>query len=158
MGMIIDPYRFAATSVSGFGALVTKSVDQTAADYHTSGQLVAFDSQIYQYGTWHSTSVNNTRLTVPTGVTKVRLSGQVGVAAGTSDKLAKIYLYKNGTTMSPYISFWSDILNATPRTQIMSPVLSVSPGDYFELYFYYQDDTSITIDATETWFAIEMVG
>ena len=156
MGMIIDPYRFASVAVVTFGALVKKAADQTAADY-TTATIMAFDEEVYDYGGWHDNSTNNSRLTVPSGVSRVRIFAQVSVGSITANVQRRIELHMNNAVLSPEIFDTDTSGNANPVNQVRSYVIPVSPGDYFEVKYKNTTDTSVTIVALETWFAIEKV-
>jgi hypothetical protein len=138
------------------GAVVKKAADQTAANY-VGGVLVAWDSEVHDVGGWHDNVTNNTRLTVPSGVSRVRLKAQMLTTLTTSSDIRLLALRKNGAAITPDISPWFVMNNATTNSQVVSPVLDVTPGDYFELSFLVNTDTSVTVVATQSWFAIEKV-
>lgn len=140
------------------GALVKKSADQTAANY-TALTAMAFNSETYDTDSFHDNATNNTRLTVPLGVTKVRLSGQVRIANGTIGDWAYLAVQKNGSLVWDGVpsSFIGDLTGGTHALTITSSVVDVVAGDYFELYFQVESDNSIDITATRSWFSIEVV-
>jgi hypothetical protein len=138
------------------GALVNMTTDDTGN--HSSGTIIGFDEEQYDNASIHDTVTNNSRLTVPADVTQVRVLGGVratGVAAALS---AAIEIWKNGSR--DYIGLSGDARADGEFTEASlsccSPVLNVSEGDYFELR-YESSDTSTTIDATQTWFAMEII-
>lgn len=140
------------------GALVKKTADQTTANYSTGdGVVMAFDAEVYDVGTWHDTVTNNSRLTVPSGVTRIRLNGHVSTSNYASGAPSKIDFLKNGAVIgSPDCVMGCNHFNGQCSTQAISPVLEVTTGDYFELRFH-TTDTSITITAANTCFFIEAV-
>lgn len=107
----------------------------------------------------HSASLNTSRLTVPAGVTGVRLTGQVGwtstvaAAAGTTLKI-----YKNGSLVYTGVglSIGQETYYTDASLKVQSAILQVTAGDYFELVVDCTDVTS-TIDATKTWFQMEIL-
>jgi hypothetical protein len=131
------------------GALVRKAANQTAANY-TSITPIAWTAEDYDTGSWHDNSTNNTRLTVPTGVKKVDLVGYVNVSGGTGTAGTYFVLkfYKNGVLVPTAPTMVAH--NSITSTELSIVALSVdcNPGDYFELYFQYSTDTSITVDTT----------
>ncbi len=140
------------------GALVKKAVDQTAANY-SAGAFVAWDTEVYDDNAFHDNVTNNTRLTVPSGVTKVRIGVQVtcGVVAASADYFVDIY--KNGSVSYDGAALgMADTSNVNPRAQCWTPVLTVTPGDYFEAKLTTTGDSSVTVAAQFSWFAIEVVG
>lgn len=140
------------------GALVTLAADLTTQDYTGGATAVAFDEELYDTDAIHDNSTNNSRLTVPAGVTHVRLSGQVAFAAGTNDTWHYLWMYKNGS------SDWQgapvtqqEVGRTTMNMNIISPILEVVAGDYFELFPRNETDTSVTLSDDQTWFAMEIV-
>lgn len=143
------------------GALVTKASDQLLANY-TTDVAVTWDDETgggYDLGGWHDNSTNNTRLTVPAGVSRVRLRAQLDITGasvgGVSDACR---ILKNGS------EDWDGRANgamrptASVRTHnICTPVVNVTPGDYFELKYFISTDTAINVLADTSWFFIEAV-
>lgn len=115
------------------GALVTHSVTQAL----TTPTTVAFDTEDYDTSAIHDTVTNNSRLTVPSGVTKVKLTGLLTATSTAADGYAQVILYKNGAILPPagYTIDRQVFFSTTAGSvfSIKSPILSVSPGDYFEL-------------------------
>lgn len=138
------------------GALVKKSADQTAANY-TTATAVAWDAEEYDDAAIHDNVTNNTRLTVPTGVTRVRLLGEIALSAVTSDLWVSIHTQKNGATYIGRSYVRSEIGTTTPGIAFSGPILNVTAGDYFELVLQNETDTSITITAASSWFAMEIL-
>ncbi len=86
----------------------------------------------------HSTVSNTSRMTVPSGVTKVRLHTQCQFVQSNGDnKSVELRLYKNGTSLSqPYNSF---LMNSVTSSRAVgcafsSSIQSCIAGDYFEVY------------------------
>jgi hypothetical protein len=94
----------------------------------SSSYLVAWDAADYDTDSFWSGG-SPTRLTIPSGVTKVRLAGGIHL---TSDGVAMFTtLSKNGSTAFAGNPIqWVD--SALPNGQsITSPALAVTAGDYF---------------------------
>lgn len=139
------------------GALVKKAADLTAQNV-TAGAVITFDTETYDIGGWHDNVTNNARLTVPAGVTKVRVSAQVRTEAGTAADWRQIFISKNGTAAYAGVPIqFFEPGSAQLMTGIQSGVLEVVPGDYFQLHVQTESDTSVDIDEAQTWFAIEAV-
>ncbi len=137
------------------GARVKKAADQTAANY-TTATVIAWDEEIEDVGGWHNNVTNNSRLTVPTGVTRVRLTGSLRLNSVT-DELHSIDVLKNS-------AFWDEMpmVQSAPGSTIAawnfsSGVIQVVAGDYFEIRLDTVADTSITVLNQQSWFAIEAV-
>lgn len=138
------------------GAMVKKSADQTAADY-TGAAIMAFDAEVYDTGGWHDTVTNNSRLTVPAGVTAVRVGGTVSISSSTADTYKFLDIIKNGATFDGRPATSAEIGSTGVLLNVVSGVLAVSAGDYFEMRLIEESDNSVTIIAAETTFWIEAV-
>jgi hypothetical protein len=139
------------------GALVTKSADQTAADF-TTPTAIPFDAESYDSDTIHDTATNNSRLTVPSGASKVRIIGQCRLTSVTADLFVNLSILKNGGSSFDGFPAQNAEIGATiEKVNVSSPVLVVTPGDYFELMLEVQTDTSITVATVGTWFAMEII-
>lgn len=148
------------------GALVHKAADQTTADY-SAFPAVSWDSETNGYDTdsYHDNSTNPSRLSVP-AAGKYRVGGQVCVTGGTltaSDYVRlSITRFNSSNVAQSTIGLPSSVIveiSATPTVAIMawSAPIECSSGDYFVLTFDTESDTSITVQANASWFAIERV-
>jgi hypothetical protein len=85
------------------------------------------------YGMWSPT--NPSRITIPTGVTLVRVTGSVYMEDLRHDRVHYIQLLLNGNILSDHTYGWRS--NARTTTiDISSKILPVSVGDYFEVRVY----------------------
>ena len=141
------------------GALVRKSVNQTGVDY-TTATAVVWDQEVYDTDGFHDNASNNSRLTIPAGVSKVRLSAQVVGGSLTADLWFFAGLRKNGAAGTD----WDGVGRSSTETgltsgvaNMVSAVTPVMAGDYFEVYLQVETDTSIDLFAGSSWFAIEVV-
>lgn len=148
---------FSATAARFRGCLAYKATDQTAANY-TTATAITFDTNDYDTDTIHDTGSNTSRLTVPADVTKIQLTGHAYITNFTASKYVSLYIYKNGTNTVYAGQGGSVVLNDTTSAdiQVMSSVLDVTAGDYFELYLQVETDTSISVMGFRTWFAMEI--
>jgi hypothetical protein len=91
--------KWAAPSAASYvGVSVYKSANQSIAN--NTDTALTFDSEFFNTGSFHSTSTNNSRLTIPSGKGgKYLLSGAVswGAAGGT---IRVIKIYKNGSVLN----------------------------------------------------------
>jgi hypothetical protein len=146
------------------GALVKKGSDQTTANFTAGFTALTWDTETFDVGGWHDTGSNTSRLTVPSGVTHIKLTGAVGIADITGSTSA-VYLvvYKNGDTnvatryvnmplVGPLVMSGGDY-----QISLASGPLAVTPGDWFELMILVTSDTSVTVTAAQSFFAIEAV-
>ena len=135
------------------GARVTKSgVQSISPDTLTP---ISFDTESYDTDAIHDNSTNNTRLTVPAGVTIVSVYGLLKYAALLVEAAA--YLRLNGTT---YVAMGDDQINvitdpAFPdRSVCVVSIIGypVSAGDYFELVGYQSEAGAWNLSADSTYF------
>lgn len=106
------------------------------------------------------TATNYSRLIVPSGVTRVRLIAQAQIGANTADTWLQVSIYKNGLASYVGYSMTRLEISATSNNalQAASPVLSVTAGDYFEAFINSESDTSVDVNAAQSWFAMEIIG
>ena len=139
------------------GALVKKAADQIGANYSTAAAL-AWDAEAYDTNAFHDNVTNNTRLTVPTGVTRARLWGHVRIINLVASEFALLSIFKNGIIDYDGSAVMASEINTTSQEiTVSSPVLSVAALDYFELFLRVASDTAIDVIATRSSFAIEAV-
>ena len=140
------------------GALLQRTSDLTSVSFPV---LVPFQSTIYDTDAFWDVG-NPSRLTVPAGVTKVRLQGCVSLAASASTGGVYVSFSKNGggdvigsgvfTVRQGTSGFTNNDFAAG------TAVIPVTAGDYFELRVNATTTAWDDIQAsTRTWFAIEVV-
>lgn len=138
------------------GTLVKMSANQSIAN--NTNITLNWASESYDTDSYHDNSTNNSRLTVPSGVSKVIVSGQVrwdNNGTGTRE----ILLEKNGSNSFDGRPF-EHIEAQTDRTMqsFVSPVLAVTPGDYFEMVAWQDSGASRDIEShVATWFSIQAI-
>ena len=138
------------------GAMVKKSADQTTADY-TVAAAVAFNTEVYDVGGWHDTVTNNSRFTVPSGVTRIRLHAQALLTSITASMYVIGEFFKNGAAISPREVNANEISAGFNYLIVDSNVLTCVAGDYFEFVLTVETDTSVTVVADATTFSIKKV-
>ncbi len=140
------------------GALVTEAADDTSQNYTTLTTLT-WDTDTYDTDDIHDTSTNTERLTVPSGVTFVRLSGNVRVTSNTNDNWVFIGVAKNGGATGEFSGSggtFNEVGSSVSVTNCTTAIVPVIGGDYFELDIQAQD-SSLTRDASQSWFAMEII-
>jgi hypothetical protein len=154
-----DGCWFAIEEIENFsGAMVKKAADQTAANY-SAGAFVTWDTEVLDVGGWHDTGSNTSRLTVPSGVSTVRVTAGIAVTSLLANAEAYVLMIKNGDTNAATRAInlpvaLEDSSAVIAFMQLSSGPLAVSPGDYFEIWPLIPGDASITIE-DYSWFAIE---
>lgn len=138
-------------------AMVYRSANQVIS----AGALtiVDWDAEVYDTDSFHSTVTNTSRLTVPSGATRVRVIGNYYVPALTAQAIALIL--KNGSTVvgCPEQDA-SGLAGSGAGVNVVSAIMDVTAGDYFEMQIF--STVGMTIGAAQTgfertWFAIEVL-
>lgn len=139
------------------GCRVTKSVDQTGANY-TGGVAVAWDSEVYDTDGFHDNVTNNTRLTPPSGrgITKVELVAHWRGENGTSGTYANVFIRKNGTTT--LVTQRSELTDTTIRLVASTGPVSHTDGDYYEALFQAESDTATDVVSIVSFFSCKVSG
>lgn len=117
-----------AASVEFHGAFIEElsTVGRNASQY-----TVTFDNVVYDTDDFADLGSDNDRLTIPAGVTKVKLNAVLNKTGGTSGatNYLRIEHYDSGDTLLQQFSGTADL---SPLTIVTStPVLAVAVGDYF---------------------------
>jgi hypothetical protein len=141
------------------GARVSLTADKTGLSYP---YIVSWDQADRDTdGFW--SAGDPTRLTVPAGVTKVRVRTSLRLTTGIFDGFL-ISMYKNGgyePGMSIVNNRFVDTAGdnfANNEAQVFSDVLDVAEGDYFEARVTSTDASYDSVQENDrTWFAIEVV-
>ena len=105
--------------------------------------------------------MNNTRLTVPAGVTRIRLIAQQfwqSAAGG----IRQLEIYKNGASAAaqlprPMTEIESGSVGTNAITSICSPIMDVVGGDYFETFAYHSYAATISFIGSRTFFSMEII-
>lgn len=126
------------------GCLVTRTTSLAL-----SGAAITFDTETYDLGGWHSTSSNTERLTVPSGVSRVRV--MAGLYQNSSTAVLTARITKNGADFRGQ-AFATNATAGADGINIATAVVDVTPGDYFEVV-----GSGGTIPANTNWFSIEEV-
>jgi hypothetical protein len=139
------------------GALVKRTTDATGI---TFPYFVAWQTEVYDTdGFWDIAFPS--RLTIPAGITKVRLNACVAFEQLGNAGAVFASFYKNNVTLDPSVGFtmrqsnsgYSD--NTTP---IFSPVIDVIAGDYFEVRtIQSMTGMDAVLNSYRTFFALEVV-
>lgn len=105
-------------------------------------------------------SGNPSRITIPSGYTRARFTAQVGFASNATGE-RYVTLLKNGGPSSFVRSFQArfNANTASNRTDVnvVSAVLTVTPGDYFQIGCYQNSGGALNIDAPNlSWAQVEL--
>ena len=141
-----------ASQSSAFIGAMVKLDNNISLDTKTT-LYVPWESSLYNTsGFWNPT--NPTRLTVPKGVKKVRVSANVLWSSNTEG--ARLLRVKQNGNYMPGLPYILRTAEATSATQGTSGVIPVKEGDYFELEVRHEAGVTIDFRADPyTWFSIE---
>lgn len=121
---------------------------------------IDWDAVRYDTDSIHENVTNPSRLTVPSGVTYVRISAKI-IFGFHATGIRIIALYINGSQESYGNPAHSMIAQTTGTTgfNLVSAVLPVVGGDYFEISGYQDSggDLGVTSGAQNSWFAMEII-
>ena len=138
------------------GATVYHSVDIVSPTYPYT---MIFNTELADTDAIHDTVTNNSRLTVPTGVTTARLKGRVTwTATIAADAGVALTIYKNGSAVYFGVgkATGGKAAYTNPTLECQTADIPVVAGDYFQLVADTTDATS-TIDSSDSWFQMELV-
>lgn len=155
-----DPCWLSIEAIENFsGAMVKKAADQTTADY-SAGAVVTWDTDVVDVGGWHDTGSNTSRLTVPSGVSFVRLTASVNFSSVASAADCYVYVIKDGDNVAATrhvnlpIVLMDGIGLTDYYTNLISGPIAVAAGTYFEVMVSIPADSSVTLE-DHSWCAIE---
>jgi hypothetical protein len=107
----------------------------------------------------HDTVTNNSRMYVPSGITKIRFTCYVRYAANVTGRRF-VNLYKNGVVSNddgvPEFNFNASTTGVTTLA-FYSPILTVTPGDYWELMTSQNSGGGLNVTTLFTYFAMELI-
>jgi len=155
----IDDGDLGSSGSSFRGALTNNSIDQIVAD--NINVYLNWDSEFYDTDNIHDNVVDNSRLTVPAGANKIRLIGAIKFS--TNDVGFRVlYMVKNSASfpyMTPFVDTQISASQAGGGTSLnlVSPVVEVVPGDFFELVAYQTSGGNLVARAHGSWFAMEII-
>jgi hypothetical protein len=131
------------------GAYVTKS-SHASTDYR-SGVVLSWDTEAYDNGGWFAIG-SPTRLTVPSGVTRVDIEAYVTWADGTGSERWELFFQKGGSLLYPSLKFSTADTSWHETLSIMD--VPVVAGNYLEAYLTKAGgDAAVTL-GTASYFKI----
>ena len=139
------------------GAVARLTANESVAN--TTTTAIPWDSTIEDVGGLWS-AANPTRLTVPAGVARVRVTGNITWDSNTSGKRI-VWIDKNGTPFvgRPVIEQQAvSSSGSNTRQNLVSGPVAVSAGDYFELKVFQSSGGSRSVlTGNDSWLTIEAV-
>lgn len=140
----------------GNGALVFISLDQSIPNNMQT--IVNFTDESYDTDGIHDNIVNNSRLTVPSGTSRVSITSGISFdpsAAG--DRSLSVLMNAGNFDGRPKLRFPAPDSNAL--LNVSSPIVDVIPGDFFEVVVLQASGGALDLNglAANTWFSMEIV-
>jgi hypothetical protein len=134
--------KWAAAGATASGCYVYMSSSQSIPTGSTTTLL--WNSESFDTDSYHSTSVNTGRLTVPSAG-KYLITGVITWAANASGTTRDVYLVKNAGT---YL-YMNNVRPAvsSPQTYSFATTVNASASDYWELYVNQDSGSSINIQS-----------
>jgi len=136
------------------GVNATRTNTSTTVVANTAYQ-VPFPAEEFDTNAFHDNSINNSRLTIPTGYAgKYIISGWMSNPAGSPGSYQLMRLYKNGsqyTTGGVREGEYTRINTGANAPFGFSQTITASVGDYFEIY--YQQNNGETVNM---WFNFQL--
>lgn len=129
-------------------------VQGTAISVPTStATAITFGTEAYDTEGFHDTSTNTSRLTIPDGMTYVRLTANAIFDANATGQ-RYVYLTKNGVAQNQGLTI-PGMTGVGNYMQMQTPVMNMSAGDYCEIVAW--QDSGSTLNIAVANFAIEAV-
>jgi hypothetical protein len=140
------------------GCLITLAAAQPIPN--TTATVVTWDAEYYDTENYHSLVTNPSRVTIPAGISKVRLIANIQFANNATG-YRSVNIIKNGSVTEPgKPNISQNAVNGTVTSvNISSPVLPVVEGDYFEVQVTQTSggDLALQTGNFRTWFAMEVL-
>lgn len=130
----------------------------TTTAFAAAGGYVEWNTESFNDSGFFSTS-DPTKLTVPSGVSRVRLNANI--ALGACDDGANLFaqIHKNGLPdwdgKPSQTAFKSSTSPVMPRASLASPVVEVEEGDYFQVHIRALNDSDFALQDNGSNFGIE---
>lgn len=146
-----------ASSVLGFGTLTPAALvfgnywmlTNSAAESINNDAVTAvtFDTETNDVGDYHSTSVNTSRATIPTGKGGTYLVGCSGTFDTNATGVRFIYIYLNGNAYSSQ-GFQSPTTGSTvARMNMTVPLFGLVATDYLEVRVYQNSGAALNLNS-----------
>lgn len=125
---------------------------------NTTNTLVAFDTEDFDTNGMHSTTVNNSRITIQTaGIYVVSFTGQLAGATTYVRTMAMLYL--NGANVLANDQRGGFTANVPQRLNL-AIVYQFDAGDFIEIQLYQDSGASRLLEVSDLspWFAAARIG
>lgn len=139
------------------GAVAAFSVDQLVTIGDT---ILAFNVTNFDTDSVHDNAVNNSRMTVPAGVTKVKFFFSISFYNTDTATSYSARLRKNSGGDINIFTVVSEPNGYGPTNALSSAMATIActAGDYFEVIFNNVDRSGTMARATDTFFEMQILG
>lgn len=123
----------------------------------TAGNPFEWDNATYDPDGWWS-GANPSRITVPSGVNKVRVSWNLPFTLDSSRTAVGAELFVNGVSTNPRMTWVAKHVNTgIVNNELVgtTSMLEVTPGDYFQIENYYSGMTGDMAATNNAWISVE---
>lgn len=127
----------------------------TGLSFSATPTILAFDEESYDTNDIHDKVTNNSRLTVPAGVTKIKLSWFLGIQSRNTTTHVDFALLKNGASFMSKSEIAT--ISAGGDHNGMTAAITVAAADYFEVRLTSQAGTQQLWAGDRTYFAMEII-
>jgi hypothetical protein len=137
------------------GCFVYGTANQSIAN--TTVTTVPFAGENFDSDNFHSTSVNNSRITIPTGKGGKYLVVAQGYFVANSTGFRQTRILKNGTAVQISV----DAATSQDAQNNISYILSLAAGDYIEMAVYQNSGGALTLansNDNETFLSVSYQG
>jgi hypothetical protein len=128
-----------AATATFIGCRIQNSANQSIAN--NTDTALTFDSETFDTDGFHSTSSNTSRITIPAGKAGY-YQFDAGVTWAAGSGIRDFNIYKNGSRAA---YFTQNAQATNSMSQTITDVLYGAVGDYFELYVFQNNGSSINV-------------
>ncbi len=137
------------------GALVEKTSDQVIPS--GANTVLTWNAEVYDTAGLHDDVTNNSRIVVPADTSWITLNANVRWTSNSSGSRI-LRFRKNGDAVYPGAAAVRVNAYTQSMANIQSPVLAVSPGDYFEAEVYQNSGANRSVVVhSETHFSMQLL-
>lgn len=144
------------------GCKATLSANLTGQNATGAGIDIAWSAEDFDSDSFHSTSSNTERLTIPAAFNGciVEVNASIFTTDGSADDYVNVSIeHRNsGGTLLEDNDQSTEVGFGAPRTTVSSGPVSVATGDYFLCHLSAESDTSLTVVAQGSFFSIKVLG
>jgi len=143
---------------SGFrGVLLTLSADETIPHNTVTG--VSWDTETYDTDGFHESVTNPSRITIPAGVSRVRLNATIGFDANATGERLIRFAKAGVSTFAGcgHMRLPAGTTSGYFGMNITSGILDVSSGDYFTCAVFQTSGGDLNVDYTFSSFSLEVI-